>query len=76
MYWSKWIEDRKCLTLKNREIVKLLHFSRCHMERERCLNADPELSTDHDGECIEFEAVEADEEGHSEDTGCSGQHPL
>ena len=42
------------------------------MERERCLNADPELSIDYDGECIEFEAVEADEEGHSEETGCSG----
>ena len=47
------------------------------MEREKCLNADPELSTDYDGECsgeedIEFEAVEADEEGHSEVASCSG----
>ena len=57
--------------------MKVFHFSRCHMERERCLNADPELSTDYDGECsgeenIEYEAIEADEEGHSGDTGCSG----
>ena len=61
--------------------MKVFHFSRCHMEREKCLNADPELSADYDGECsdeedIEFEAIEADEGGHSGDTGCSGQHPL
>ena len=54
-------------------------FFRCNMEREKCKNANPELTIDYDGECnnddddIEFEAIEADEEGHSEDPGCSGR---
>ena len=52
-------------------------FLRCNMEREKCQNANPELTIDYDGECnnhddIEFEAIEADEEGHSKDPGCSG----
>ena len=46
------------------------------MEREKCRKGDPEVDVDHDGECdddIEFEAIEADEEGHSVDTDCSGK---
>ena len=52
------------------------------MEREKCQNGNLELDVDYDGECIndddeiEFEAIEADEEGHSEDPGCSGQIRL
>ena len=52
------------------------------MEREKCQSGNLELDVDYDGECIndddeiEFEAIEADEEGHSEDPGCSGQIRL
>ena len=50
------------------------------MEREKCQSANTELDIDYDGECnndddLEFEAIEADEEGHSEKPGCTGLLP-
>ena len=53
---------------------------RCNIEREKCQSANTELDIDYDGECnidddLEFEAIEADEEGHSEKPGCTGLFP-
>ena len=54
---------------------------RCNLERERCQGGDLTLDVEYEDECdtangeddIEFEAIEADEYGDSEDSDCSGQ---